>query len=245
MAELIEMTDFQTIETEVNAYQMHGTMHGTVPTECLPVPMHSDKCLPGVPTSDGVTTTYTVKEMLDKVGLAKRTFYKYIKHIIETWYWLPESDFRINGSYTELALTEALKLKETTFPAYQETVQDEYAETVQESSKPEIIGGGLALIAQEDSPFAGLAVRTKASDKVQVLQGELEVIESAADEDFGDFLAITAELEAEDEAWTEQDQLEWRTLRKKNAQKWLKRRAILERDKQQILQGDVPLPKKS
>ncbi|NER50736.1 MAG: hypothetical protein F6J92_29505 [Symploca sp. SIO1A3] len=244
MAELIEMTDFQTIETEMNAQQMHGTVPCTVSTECLTVPMHSDECLPEVPTTSGNTTTYTVQEMLKKLGLAKRTFYKYAKHLINTWYWLPETDFRVNGNYTEFALQEALKLKETTFPAYLEKVQDEYASTVQEPSQPEVTGG-LALIAQEDSPFAGLAVRTKASDRVQVLQGELEVIESAADEDFGDFLAITAELEAEDEAWTEQDQLEWQALRKKNAQKWLKRRAILERDKQQILQGDVPLPKKS
>ncbi|NER98621.1 MAG: hypothetical protein F6J86_33160 [Symploca sp. SIO1B1] len=244
MAEIIDMTDFQAIDTNENVQAMHGTMPCTVSTECLPVPMHSDECLLEVPTSSGENTTYTVQEMLSKVGLAKRTFYKYVKHIIETWYWLPETAFRVNGQYTELALQEALKLKETTFPAYQETVQDEHAEAVQQDSQLEVTGG-LALITQEDSPFAGLAVRTKASDRVQVLQGELELISSSVDEDFGDFLAITAELEAEDSAWTQQDELEWQTLRKQNAQKWLKRRAILERDKQQILQGDVPLAKKS
>lgn len=244
MAEKLDMTDFQTIEANESVQAMHGTMPCTVSTECLPVPMHSDECLPEVPTNRGENTTYTVQEMLSKVGLAKRTFYKYVKHIIETWYWLPETAFRVNGQYTELALQEALKLKETTFPAYRELIQDEHAEAVQQDSQPEVTGG-LALITQEDSPFAGLAVRTKASDRVQVLQGELELIESSVDEDFGDFLAITAELEAEDEAWNQQDDLEWQALRKKNAQKWLKRRAILERDKQQILQGDVPLAKKS
>jgi len=244
MAEIIDMTDFQAIDTNESVQVMHGTVPCTMSTECLPVPMHSEECLPEVPTNSGENTTYTVQEMLSKVGLAKRTFYKYVKHIIETWYWLPETAFRVNGQYTELALQEALKLKETTFPAYRELVQDEHAEAVQEVQQPEVTGG-LALITQEDSPFAGLAVTTKASDRVQVLQGELELIESSADEDFGDFLAIATELEAEDEAWSEQDEIEFQLMRKRNAKKWLKRRAILERDKQQILQGDVPLAKKS
>ena len=240
MAKSIDIEEFQTIETGSNDKGVTDTVSGTVPSECQAVPCHSDECQPTVPAKDG----YTVQEMVEKLELSKRTVFRYVKHLINTWYWLSETDFRVNGNYTEFALQEALKLKETTFPAYLEKVQDEQAEVVQEVQQPEVTGG-LALIAQEDSPFAGLAVRTKASDRVEILQGELELIESAADEDFGDFLAITAELEAEDSAWTEQDQLEWQALRKKNAQKWLKRRAILERDKQQILQGDVPLPKKS
>lgn len=240
MAKTIDIEGFQTIEAGSNDKGVTDIVSGTVPSECQAVPCHSEECQPTVSTQDG----YTVQEMVEKLELSKRTVFRYVKHLIQTWYWLPETEFRVNGNYTEFALQEALKLKETTFPAYLEKVQDEHAEAVQEVQQPEVTGG-LALITQEDSPFAGLAVRTKASDRVQVLQGELEVIESAADEDFGDFLAITAELEAEDSAWTEQDQLEWQALRKKNAQKWLKRRAILERDKQQILQGDVPLPKKS
>ncbi|NER99223.1 MAG: hypothetical protein F6J86_36275 [Symploca sp. SIO1B1] len=240
MAKTIDVEDFQTFEVGENVTQVTDAVSGTVPSECQAVPCHSNECQPTVSTQDG----YTVQEMVEKLELSKRTVFRYVKHLIQTWYWLPETAFRVNGQYTEFALQEALKLKATTFPAYQESVQDEHAEAVQEAQQPEVTGG-LALITQEDSPFAGLAVTTKASDRVQVLQGELELIESSADEDFGDFLAITAELESEDAAWTQQDELEWQALRKKNAQKWLKRRAILERDKQQILQGDVPLPKKS
>ena len=238
MTKTIDTTEFEVIELTKSEPALHDALQGTVQGECNALidsaSMHSPQC-----------KGFTIKELAQQLKVAKRTAYKYVKDVIEVWYWLSESEFRSEGIYTQFALDEMLKLKEMkSLEAYRELVHDENAVAIQEPSKPEITGG-LALITQEDSPFAGLAVRTKASDRVEILQGELDVIESAADEDFGDFLAITAELEAEDSAWTEQDQLEWQTLRKKNAQKWLKRRAILERDKQQILQGDVPLPKKS
>ena len=239
MAKTIDRTELETIELTASEPALHDALQGTVQGECNAqgdsASMHSPQC-----------KGFTIKELAQQLKVAKRTAYKYVKDVIEVWYWLSESEFRNEGIYSQFALDEMLKLKDMkSLEAYRELVHDENAVAIQqETSKPEITGG-LALITQEDTPFAGLAVHTKASDRVQVLQGELEVISSAADEDFGDFLAITAELEAEDEAWTEQDELEWQALRKKNAQKWLKRRAILERDKQQILQGDVPLPKKS
>ena len=239
MAKTIDTTEFEVIELTKSEPALHDALQGTMQSECNALidsaSMHSPQC-----------KGFTIKELAQQLKVAKRTAYKYVKDVIEVWYWLSESEFRSEGIYTQFALNEMLKLKEMkSLEAYRELVHDENAVAIQQDAQPEVIGGGLALITQEDSPFAGLAVHTKASDRVQVLQGELELIESSADEDFGDFLAITAELEAEDEAWTEQDQLEWQALRKKNAQKWLKRRAILERDKQQILQGDVPLPKKS
>ncbi|NEQ65531.1 MAG: hypothetical protein F6J86_20925 [Symploca sp. SIO1B1] len=238
MAKTIDVTEFDTIEATLSEPALHDALQGTVQGECNALmdsaSMHSPQC-----------KEFTIKELAQQLKVAKRTAYKYVKDVIEVWYWLSESEFRNEGIYTQFALSEMLKLKEMkSKEAYRELVHDENAVAIQQESQPEVTGG-LALITQEDSPFAGLAVHTKASDRVQVLQGELEVISSAADEDFGDFLSITAELEAEDSAWTQQDELEWQTLRKKNAQKWLKRRAILERDKQQILQGDVPLAKKS
>jgi len=238
MAKTIDVTEFETIEATKGEPALHDALQGTVQGECNAqgdsASMHSPQC-----------KGFTIKELAQQLKVAKRTAYKYVKDVIETWYWLSESEFRNEGIYTQFALDEMLKLKSMkSLEAYRELIQDEHAEAVQQESQPEVTGG-LALITQEDSPFAGLAISTKASDRVQVLQGELELIESSVDEDFGDFLAITAELEAEDTAWTQQDDLEWQTLRKKNAQKWLKRRAILERDKQQILQGDVPLAKKS
>jgi len=238
MAKTIDVNEFETIEATKSEPALHDALQGTVQGECNAqgdsASMHSPQC-----------KGFTIKELAQQLKVAKRTAYKYVKDVIETWYWLSESEFRNEGIYTQFALDEMLKLKSMkSLEAYRELIQDEHAEAVQQESQPEVTGG-LALITQEDSPFAGLAISTKASDRVQVLQGELELIESSVDEDFGDFLAITAELEAEDTAWTQQDDLEWQTLRKKNAQKWLKRRAILERDKQQILQGDVPLAKKS
>ncbi|NET58984.1 MAG: hypothetical protein F6K47_23425 [Symploca sp. SIO2E6] len=238
MAKTLDKVDFQQIEATTNEPALQAALHCTVQPECNALDVSAEE-------KSSECNGYTIKQIAQELGLSKRSAYKYAKDVVEVWYWLDESEFRSDGIYTEFALQEMVNLKASkSLDVYRETVRDEYAQTVQEVSQPEITGG-LALITQEDSPFAGLAVTTKASDRVQVLQGELEVIESSADEDFGDFLAITAELEAEDSAWTQQDELEWQALRKQNAQKWLKRRAILERDKQQILQGDVPLTKKS
>ena len=239
MAKTIDTVDFHQIETTKSEPALQAALQCTVQPECNAHSVSAEE-------KSSECNGYTIKQIAQELGLSKRSAYKYAKDVVEVWYWLSESEFRSEGIYTQFALDEMLKLKEMkSLEAYRELVHDENAVAIQqEPSKPEVTGG-LALITQEDSPFSGLAVRTKASDRIQVLQGELEDIETAADEDFGDFLAITAELEAEDEAWTQQDDLEWQALRKKNAQKWLKRRAILERDKQQILQGDVPLPKKS
>ncbi|NEP57796.1 MAG: hypothetical protein F6K31_12360 [Symploca sp. SIO2G7] len=238
MAKTIDTIDFQQIEATTNEPALQAALQCTVQPECNALDVSAEE-------KSSECNEYTIKQIAQELGLSKRSAYKYVKDVIEVWYWLSESEFRSEGIYTQFALSEMLKLKAMkSLEAYRELIHDENAVAIQQDSQPEITGG-LALITQEDSPFAGLAVHTKASDRVQVLQGELELIESSADEDFGDFLAITAELEAEDEAWTQQDELEWQALRKQNAQKWLKRRAILERDKQQILQGDVPLAKKS
>ena len=238
MAKMIDTVDFHQIETTSSEPALQAALQCTVQPECNALDMSAEE-------KSSECNGYTIKQIAQELGLSKRSAYKYAKDVVEVWYWLSESEFRSEGIYTQFALDEMLKLKDMkSLEAYRELVHDENAVAIQQDSQPEITGG-LALITQEDSPFAGLAVRTKASEQVEILQGELELISSAADEDFGDFLAITAELEAEDEAWTQQDDLEWQALRKKNAQKWLKRRAILERDKQQILQGDVPLPKKS
>ncbi|NEP62981.1 MAG: hypothetical protein F6K31_39735 [Symploca sp. SIO2G7] len=213
-----------------------------------------------LPTTDATVATgndtnqklYTTPELASEFDMKPRTLRHWVQQIREAWDWLDPDEFKQLGKHTQFVHDQLVTLKNfrETGGNYEEwreqvqTLRPKESVAIQKASQPEVTGG-LALITQEDSPFAGLAVRTKASEQVEILQGELELIKEAADEDFGDFLAITAELEAEDEAWTQQDDLEWQALRKKNAQKWLKRRAILERDKQQILQGDVPLPKKS
>ena len=60
---------------------------------------------------------------------------------------------------------------------------------------------------------------------------------------FAAFMEITTEIVNQDEAAELADDLEFQQLRKQNAAKWLKRKAILENDKQQILQGNITNPK--
>ncbi|NES24969.1 MAG: hypothetical protein F6K41_40190 [Symploca sp. SIO3E6] len=208
MAKTIDTTDFHPIETTSSEPALQAALQGTVQGECNAHSVSAEE-------KSSECNGYTIKQIAQELGLSKRSAYKYAKDVVEVWYWLSESEFRNEGIYTQFALDEMLKLKDMkSLEAYRELVHNENAVAIQQDSQPEITGG-LALITQEDSPFAGLAVRTKASERVEILQGELELISSAADEDFGDFLAISAELEAEDEAWTQQDELEWQTLRKK------------------------------
>ncbi len=109
-----------------------------------------------------------------------------------------------------------------------------------ESPEVSVPSGSSALTVVPQENQFGLTVQTKASDRLALVQAEIVESESACESDLEDFLALSTEIEYEEQAATELDDAEFALLRKKNAQKWLKRRAILERDKQQILQGDLP-----
>ncbi len=195
---------------------------------------------------------YAIDEVAQILGIARRTAFKYASEVLEVWFWLAESEFRKAGIYTEFALTELKNRKSfARVDDYRQAVHDANADRLQtiqqqaahQQTEPAVKTSTLARFVEPDaSPFSGLSITTKATDKREILQAELIETEAEVDEDFQAFMSLSTELFTQDEAAKDADDLEFQLLRKRNAAKWLKRKAILEADKQQILQGDI-LPK--
>jgi hypothetical protein len=194
---------------------------------------------------------YSIDQIMTICSVARRTAFKYAAEVVQTWFWLPEYEFRVNGVYSELALRELKRRKALgTLDNYRDVIHRENAEAIascevsqlsqQQPTEPTAKTSTLARFVEPDtSPFSGLSISTKATDKREVLQAELVETEAEVDADFEAFMSLSTELVTQDEAAEEADELEFQLLRKRNAAKWLKRKAILEADKQQILQGDI------
>lgn len=85
----------------------------------------------------GKVQSYTIEQITALCGIARRTAFKYAKDLLEVWYWLPESEFRVNGIYTPFALQEMGKLKEMGINAYRELIHRQNADQLQ-TSQPEV-----------------------------------------------------------------------------------------------------------
>lgn len=182
--------------------------------------------------------------------------------IIKTAYrWLSEADLKTgtgkNTRYTPLAIKAMAELKAAR--ASGQTADDWVAAVhaantdklqplqSKQPIQPEVIDqpetSGLALYTPPsehmDSIIGGLAIPTKATEKREILKGELVLQEQSNDESWEEFTALMTELQEETEAAEEDDELEFQLLRKQHAAKWLKRKAVLEQDKLRILQGQV------
>lgn len=236
MIESFDGSRFQSFEQTSSATPVQDTLHGTLQGTVQEGAMHSEQ-----------VQGYTIEQITALCRVARRTAFKYAKDLLEVWYWLPESEFRLNGIYTPFALQEMTKLKEMGLAAYRELTHQQNADAIAASQKPEVIeareSSGLAVytppVENTDSIIAGLAVPTRATEKREILKGELALQEQSNDESWEEFTVLMAELQEETEAAQEDDELEFQLLRKQHAAKWLKRKAVLEQDKLRILQGQV------
>lgn len=238
MLEMPSIQSFEVIQGGISASPVIDTLQDTLHTQCNALEVSASP-KPG----------YAIDEVAQFLGIARRTAFKYASEVLEVWFWLAESEFRNAGIYTELALTELKNRKSfARLDDYRQAVHDANADhiqtiqqqTSQQPTEPAVKTSTLARFVEPDaSPFSGLGITTKATDKREVLQAELVETEAEVDADFEAFMSLSTELVTQDEAADEADELEFQLLRKRNAAKWLKRKAILEADKQQILQGDI------
>lgn len=233
MAKEIDLSTFEATTSPSGASPVINTLQGTLHTQCN-----------ALEASASSKQGYAIDEVAQLLGIARRTAFKYASEVLEVWFWLAESEFRKAGIYTEFALTELRNRKSfARVDDYRQAVHDANADciqTIQQPTEPAVKTSTLARFVEPDaSPFSGLSITTKASDKRESLQAELVETEAEVDADFEAFMSLSTELVTQGEAADEADELEWKLLRKRNAAKWLKRKAILEADKQQILQGDI------
>jgi len=241
MAKDIDLTTFETSTASASTSLVHHALQGTVQAECIHIPIEFN--------AQQESASYSIEQIVSICGVARRTAFKYAAEVIEVHFWLKEADFRVNGAYNELALNEIKNRKSyAKLEDYRQAVHDANADLLQtiqqqtpkQPTEPAVKTSTLARFVEPDaSPFSGLSITTKATDKREILQAELVETEAEVDEDFQAFMSLSTELFTQDEAAKDADDLEFQLLRKRNAAKWLKRKAILEADKQQILQGDI------
>lgn len=60
-----------------------------------------------------LTQTFTAQEIADRLSVSVRSVYDYANKLIEIWSWLNETEFRHRGRYTQKALEEMSRLKES------------------------------------------------------------------------------------------------------------------------------------
>lgn len=85
---------FQTTKTPMN--------QGFIDIECNADEVFSDDSL----------QTFTANELADLLSVSLRSVYGYANKLLEAWHWLPESEFRANGIYTQKALAQMRRLKD-------------------------------------------------------------------------------------------------------------------------------------
>lgn len=203
----------------------------------------------------------SASELAKHFGVTDRAVQNWHPIIKAAYRWLPETDLKTgtgkNTRYTPLAIKAMAELKAArasgqTADDWIEAVHTANADKLQppqpeQPIQPEVIdqpeSSGLAVytppVENTDSIIAGLAIPTKATEKREILKGELVLQEQSNDESWEEFTALMSELQEETEAAQEDDELEFQLLRKQHAAKWLKRKAVLEQDKLRILQGQV------
>ena len=217
MAKELDLHTFQDFSPPMSAAQNVITLQDTVQCSAL----HSD-------AQEG----YSIEQITSLCGVARRTAFKYANDLLKIWHWLPEREFRVNARYTEFALTEMQRLKQMGLKAYSELIVEQDPTTTHTTQNES------ALVIQEDRIIEGLTIPLKASERREQLQGELIKVEQANSEEFDGFMELITDLQNESQAAIDSDELEFQLLRKQNAAKWLKRKAILEGDKIRILQGE-------
>lgn len=200
-------------------------------------------------------TPKSSRELAVHFGVTKESVQDWYKILTDAYFWLPKTDFKTgsgkNTRYTPLAINLMMELKSArangqTADEWIASVRAKNADKIESPPiEPEVKNvpksSGLAVYTPQsaDTVFGELVVTTKASENREFLKGELVLQSQDNDQTWDEFEAMMAEIEAESNAAEEEDELEFQLLRKQNAKKWLNRKAVLEQDKQRILQSKV------
>jgi len=172
------------------------------------------------------TTTRSIRDLVAKVRQA--------------YSWLDEVEFKHGENFTQFCVDQIKAMKDSGLTQKQWIAQIQNQKPVEPMvQEPSELVIYEPVIESVDSIIGGLSIITKATEKREVLKGELVTQEQSNDESWHEFNLMMTELQAETEAATEDDELEFQLMRKRNAAKWLERKAILEQDKLRILQGQI------
>lgn len=100
MFERIDESTFQASEPTPSASPVQGTLHDALHDT---VQDTASEC--------SEVKGYSIEQVMSICSVARRTAFKYAAEVVQTWYWLPEYEIRVNGIYTEFALAELKRRK--------------------------------------------------------------------------------------------------------------------------------------
>lgn len=124
---------------------LHRTLQGTV-QESVP------KCKE--------VQGYSIEQIMSICSIARRTAFKYASEVIQTWFWLPEYEFRVSGIYSEFALTELKRRKALgTLDNYRGVIHSENAEAIADYQSKQQSTAQVADTEVVDEPTAGTLAR--------------------------------------------------------------------------------------
>lgn len=127
----------------------------------------------------GASTYRTVRDLVGKVR--------------EAYHWLPEIEFKHGDNYTEFCFEQIKAMKDS--PLHQ---KQWIAEVQRQKPNEQHETSSLAICEpSSDSIFGGLAIISKASEKREVLKGELVTQEQSNDASWADFGTLMNELQFE------------------------------------------------
>jgi hypothetical protein len=128
MSKEIDLSTFEATALPSSASPVNDTLQGTLHTQCN---AQEESASP----KEG----YSIDEVAQILGIARRTAFKYASEVLEVWHWLDESEFRKTGIYTEFALTE-LKTRKTfaRLDDYRQAVHEANRDRIQQPIEAEI-----------------------------------------------------------------------------------------------------------
>ncbi len=126
MAKEIDSSSFETNTVSASARPVTDTLQAQVHTQCN-----------AQQASASSKEGYSIDEVAQNLGVARRTAFKYASEVLEVWDWLDEADFRKTGTYTEFALTELKNRKSfARLDDYRQAVHEANADRIQAVQQP-------------------------------------------------------------------------------------------------------------
>ena len=207
MSKKIDLSTFEATALLSSASPVSDTLQGTLHTQC-------NAQIESASSKEG----YSIDEVAEILGIARRTAFKYASEVIEVWHWLDESEFRKTGIYTEFALTE-LKTRKSfaRLDDYRQAVHEANRDRIQQPIEAEIeddLGLDCGILAryekkpQEDQQSSQIAPYFNPSDYQSRYTSSEQRLKNQQQKEIGfanELLTKFADFAEDDAAWKQSE----------------------------------------
>jgi len=207
MSKKIDLSTFEATALLSSASPVSDTLQGTLHTQCNALEASAS-------TKEG----YSIDEVAQILGIARRTAFKYASEILEVWFWLSESEFRKTGIYTEFAHTELKSRKSfARLDDYRQAVHEANRDRIQQPIKAEIeddLGLDCGILAryerkpQQDQQSSQIAPYFSPSDYQSRYTSSEQRLKNQQQKEIGfanELLTKFADFAEDDAAWKQSE----------------------------------------